>query len=308
MIPINIKATSRAAAGLLALFGLLGLMAPVAALGDSVADIKERGVLRHLGIPYANFVSGVGEGMTLNGMDVELIRGFAESLGVKYEYVQTDWSKVISDLIGKEVKAIGDEVEVIGEAPIKGDVIANGMTVIPWRQKVVAFAAPTFPTQVWLMSRADSAVSPIKPTGSLAEDIVQTKSVLGGKSLLGKLDTCLDPSLYEMEKTGAKISLFDGTLNELAPAVVNNESEFTLLDVPDALVALEKWTGEIKVIGPVSEEQDMAPAFRPEDEELLATFNDYLAELKVNGEFDRLVLKYYPLVVDYFPQFITASN
>ncbi|MBK1633363.1 ABC transporter substrate-binding protein [Thiohalocapsa halophila] len=270
---------------------------------DSLEALKERGVLRHLGIPYANFVTGAGD-----GMDVELMQGFADWLGVDYEYVRTDWSSAIGNLTGKKVRANGDDVEVLGNVPVTGDVIANGMTVIPWRKKVVAFAEPTFPTQVWLMSRADSPAAPIRPSNSLVDDIVKTKSVLDGKTLLGKLDTCLDPSLYDMEKTGAEIALFDGTLNELAPALLANESEFTLLDVPDALVALQKWPGEIKVIGPVSERQDMAPAFRPEDRALRDAFNTYLAAIKADGRFDRLARKYYPFVVDYFPDFIAAKD
>lgn len=287
----------RLSAALLAL--LIAL--PAAAAANSVEAVKERGVLRHLGIPYANFVTGAGD-----GMDVELMQGFAEWLGVDYRYVQTDWSSAIGDLTGVNVKSGMNGIERLGEVEVKGDVIANGMTVIPWREQVVAFGETTFPTQVWLMSRADSEVSPIKPTNSLAQDIVQTKSVLDGKTLLGKLDTCLDPALYDIERTGARISLFDGTLNELAPAILNNESEFTLLDVPDALVALQKWPGEIKVIGPVSEPQEMAPAFRPGDTELRDAFDRYLAERRADGSFDRLVLKYYPFVTDYFPDFVSA--
>ena len=276
---------------------------PTIAAANSLDDLKERGVLRHLGVPYANFVTGAGD-----GMDVELMQQFAAWLGVDYEYVQTDWSSAIGDLTGENVKSRGGELEHLGKVPIKGDVIANGMTVIPWRQQVVLFGEPTFPTQVWLLSRADSPVSPIKPTSSLVDDIVETKSVLNGKTLLGKLDTCLDPALYDMDRTGAKVSLFDGSLNELAPALLNDESEFTLLDVPDALVALEKWPGSIKVIGPVSEPQDMAPAFRPGDRELQAAFNTFLGERKADGSFDALVLKYYPFVTDYFPDFVQSRR
>ena len=47
-------------------------------------EIKSEGVIRHLGIPYANFVTGSDD-----GMDVELIKGFAKHIGVKYEYVKT---------------------------------------------------------------------------------------------------------------------------------------------------------------------------------------------------------------------------
>ncbi len=286
---------------LMLLFG--GVLFPLVAVGNSLDDLKQRGVLRHLGVPYANFVTGAGD-----GMDVELMQRFADWLGVDYAYVQTDWASAIGDLTGENVKSRGGEVERLGKVPIKGDVIANGMTVIPWREQVVLFGKPTFPTQVWLMSRADSPVSPINPTSSLVADIVETKSVLDGKTLLGKLDTCLDPALYDMDRTGAKISLFGGTLNELAPALLNDESEFTLLDVPDALVALEKWPGAIKVIGPVSEPQDMAPAFRRGDSELQAAFNSFLGEREADGSFDALVLKYYPFVTDYFPDFVRSRR
>ena len=294
----------RAGLGLTAI--LLALVLAVVAAGagaGGLADVKERGVLRHLGIPYANFVTGAGD-----GMDVELMRAFAAHLGVRYEFVQTDWGDVIGDLTGHRVKSKGDDFEIVGDTPIRGDVIANGMTVIPWREKVVAFAAPTFPTQVWLVSRADLPVSPITPSAVLDKDIAATKALMPKRTLLGKANTCLDPDLYDIKTTGAKVALFKGTLNELAPAVINGESELTLLDVPDALVALQKWPGEIKVIGPVSERQDMAPAFRPADKDLREAFNRFLKQLKASGEFRRIALAYYPFVDDYFPDYLPKSN
>ena len=50
------------------------------AFADDLQDIRERGVLRHLGVPYANFVTGSGD-----GMDVEIVQLFARHLGVRYE-------------------------------------------------------------------------------------------------------------------------------------------------------------------------------------------------------------------------------
>ena len=49
--------------------------------GDAqdLAAIKQSGRLRHVGIPYANFVTGAGD-----GFDVELMQAFAERLGVGY--------------------------------------------------------------------------------------------------------------------------------------------------------------------------------------------------------------------------------
>jgi ABC-type amino acid transport substrate-binding protein len=92
----------------------------------------------------------------------------------------------------------------------------------------------------------------------------------------------------------------------MVPALLNQDAETTLLDVPDALVALERWAGEIKVLGPISERQEMAVAFRPESLELRAAFDAYLAQVRADGSYDRLVQRYYPAVFDYFPEFFAA--
>jgi len=265
---------------------------------DDLSDVKKRGVFRHLGVPYANFVTDRAD-----GLDVEMMRLFAAHLGVQYVYVQTSWENVIPDLVGKKVTPDGDNVKLGESTPIRGDAIANGLTILPWRQKVLAFTTPTFPTQVWLIARAGSDIQPIKPTGNLSKDIAAVKSLLAGRGLLGKTKTCLDPSLYKLQETGAKITLFGGNLNELAPAVINRDSETAILDVPDALVALEKWPGQILVIGPVSDQQEMGVAFRPSSPELLREFNNFFAKIRKDGTYRKLVEKYYPAVYSYYPDF-----
>lgn len=268
------------------------------ASGGDLSEIKRRGVLRHLGVPYANFVTGSGD-----GLDVELVRRFAEHLGVRYEYVETSWENVIGDLIGKKVKPKGNDVNILGEMPVKGDLIANGLTKIPWRKKVVDYSTPTFPTQVWLVARADSNMKPIKPTGDIEKDIIKVKELLKERSVLGKAKTCLDPSLYRLKETGAELKLFSGNLNDLAPAIIKGEAEATILDVPDSLIAMEKWPGKIKVIGPISSMQEMGVAFAKTSSELREAFNQFLKKCKADGTYQRLVGKYYPGVFMYYPAF-----
>ena len=265
---------------------------------QDLADIKKAGVIRHLGIPYANFVTGAED-----GFDVELVQKFAVSLGVKYQYVRTDWGTLVGDLTGQTAKAKGQDAEITGQAPIKGDIGASGITIIPWRKKVMNFSEPELPTQVWLIARADSAIRPIKPTGSLDSDIVAVKSLLAGHSLYCKSSTCLDPSLYDIAATKAEYKLFPGALNELAPAIIKGEAELTLLDVPDTIVALQKWPGAVKILGPISSVQEMGVTFRKESPELLKAFNQFLTGMKADGSYRRLMEKYYPIVFDYFPDF-----
>jgi ABC-type amino acid transport substrate-binding protein len=272
-----------------------------AGAGD-LPEIIEAGVLRHLGIPYANFVTGSGD-----GLDVELMQGFAAHLGVRYQFIQTDWKHAFGDLTGRHARRSDQGAELLDQTPIKGDLIANGMTILPWRKEVVSFSAPTFPSAVWLIARAESPLSPIKPSGSLEQDILKVKGSLSEISVLALESTCLDPHLYRMYDTEAEIRLPAKTLklNEMAPAILNDEAETTLLDVPDALIALEKWPGQLKVIGPISPNQNMGVAFRKDSPKLRAAFNEYLAMIRKNGTYNRLVEKYYPSVFLYYDDFFT---
>lgn len=279
---------------------LAGAMFSVAAARD-LKEIREQGVLRHLGVPYANFVSGSDQ-----GLDVELMQLFARHLGVRYEYVPATWKTVIADLTGREITVEGERVIVTGEAPIRGDVIANGLTVLPWRQKVLSFSAPTFPTQVWLITRSESPLRPIEPMGSLNEDIGLVKRLMAGRSVLGVAGTCLDPKLYNLDAAKAESRLFTGSLNELAPAVLKQEADTALLDVPDSLVALAKWPGQVKILGPVSEPQEMAVGFRKDSPELQQAFAAFFARLKADGTYGGMVRKYYPDVFAYYPDFFAV--
>ncbi|HPR90613.1 MAG TPA: transporter substrate-binding domain-containing protein, partial [Synergistaceae bacterium] len=129
------------------------------------------------------------------------------------------------------------------------------------------------------------------------------KTLMKGKSVLSVERTCLDHDLYNLSSTGATVIRFAGSVNELAPAVLNHDAEMTILDVPDALIALEKWPGKLKILGPVSERQLMAAAFSKDAPRLLTTYNEFLNKVKKDGTYLKLVRKYYPSATYFFPDF-----
>ena len=292
---------SRRAARLAALLALATLARPAPAQeaaadpGGDLGAVKARGVLRHLGVAYANYVTGGGD-----GFDVELMQAFARKLGVRYEFVATDWSIAFGDLTGRRVTARVPVAEAPA-APIKGDVLANGVTFLPWREKAAAFSAPYFPTQVWVLARADSPVQPITPSGSLEKDVLAVKALLAGRTVLTVPSTCLDPALYALDATGARVTSMKLALNEVAPVLLKGESELSLLDVADAMIALQKWPGRLKVIGPISDRQQMGVVFRQTSPKLRAAFDAFLAEARRDGTYMRLVEKYVPEAPVYFP-------
>ena len=107
------------------------------------------------------------------------MQGFARHLGVRHTLVYSDFYSVIRDLLGKEVVRDGDRVTLAGNFPVTGDVIATGFTVLPWRQAVLLYSEPTFPSQVLLVAPARSPLEPIKEGRDLADEIQQTKSLIG---------------------------------------------------------------------------------------------------------------------------------
>ncbi len=165
------------------------------------------------------------------------------------------------------------------------------------------FSIPTFPSQIWLVARADSKAKPIRPSANVDEDIARSKALMTNRKVFALKKTCLDPDLYNLSATGAQVVCFAGKLNELAPAVIKGEAEMTILDVPDALVALQKWPGKIKVIGPVSRRQEMGVAFPKTSPQLREAFNRFFRQSRKDGSYDRIVKKYYPTAFASFPDF-----
>mgnify|MGYP001398946091 FL=1 len=269
------------------------------AFADDLQDIRARGVLRHLGVPYANFVTGSGD-----GMDVEIVQLFARHLGVRYEFVPSTWGDVIGDLTGKEIRFKPTPREV-GTRPVRGDIIANGLTILPPRKKLIDYSDPTFPSAVWLLARPEAGVRPIKPSGNREQDIKTTKAMLKLGTTFVMDNSCLDPTLYDLEGKGYKLKRFTGStnLNDIVPALLKHESDMTLLDVPDVMVAMERWSGQVMVIGPISEEQRMAAAFRKDSPELRKAFNTFLAQIKQDGTYMKLVKKYFRAAPRYLPEF-----
>jgi len=281
-------------------------------LAIDLQDIKKQGVLRHIGVPYANFVSYIKKDdfELLSGLDVELVKGFAESLGVEYQYVPAKWNNAIGKLTGQHAQFKNNQTIFGDECAVEGDIIANGVTILDWRTELADFSNDYFPSAVWLVARADSDLQPINPTNSIDKDIKKVKQLINGRDVLAMEHSCLDPNLYNLYSTGANIILpaIERRLNEMVPAILNKDAESTLLDVADTLIALEKWPGEIKVIGPVSQEQRMGAVFRKNSPALRKAFNQYLDDIKKDGTYLQLVEKHYPSVSYFYGDYFNNNH
>ncbi|MGB6105085.1 MAG: cystine ABC transporter substrate-binding protein [Pusillimonas sp.] len=124
------------AAGITAVFALAAGSAQAADLIDTV---KERGALI-VGVegtyPPFNFVDAkTGE---LDGFDIDVAKLIADRLGVKAQFVKTEWSAILAGL-----------------ASGKFDVIVNQVGITPERQKTFDFSVPYVASSPQLILRKD---------------------------------------------------------------------------------------------------------------------------------------------------------
>ena len=64
---------------------------------------------------------------------------------------------------------------------------------------------------------------------------------------------------------------------------------------------------EIKVIGPITEQQYMGGAFARASPELQKAFNRFLEKIKRDGTYLKIVRRYYPKVFSYYREFFEEN-
>ncbi|KAF1076212.1 transporter substrate-binding domain-containing protein [Halodesulfovibrio sp. MK-HDV] len=267
----------------------------------SLTEIRARGELHHLGVPYARFANNDAA-----GLDCSLVRRFAEYLGVRYKFIPTTWRNAIPDLIGMRPTPSG-----IGQpvTTIRGDILANGLSMIPERTEYVLFSKPTFTAQVWLLAKPDAEIVPIQPTGTVEKDIEMTIEKTVGKTVFGIEDLCIDVKLFPKLLDTAHMAI-NVPLQTIPQPVsfLKSSYDIFLMESPSALMALGMWPYSFKIIGPVAKQKNMGVAFAPDSLELRDEFNRFFTALWKSGEYQKLVNSYYPNSFQYFKKFFTKSS
>jgi len=248
------------------------ILAQAAGAGD-LADVKARGKLIMLCYPTqtSTFVAVNVEAMRekdlrldevrdpqyFKGLDVDLVKGFAKSLGVGLEIrpLTKGYDALLPALVARE-----------------GDLVASSLTSTPKREETADFSAPYHTSWVVVAVPAKSKITSL-------DDLKGKKvALMHGSSQLEFVQS-LVPDV--------KIQLTDFSLENYV-AVQEGQADFTLMDsrapvgesvavaYPDLKVALR------------AKEFGYRVAFR-KGSDLVVAFNSYLASAKQSGELDRIV-------------------
>lgn len=250
---------------------LMAMVATVAVAAAKIADVRERGELVMLCWPHQEsvfvrrMVKELGrEGLNvIGGIDVEVMKRFAERLGVKLRVkpVSPDFAALIPSLLAGE-----------------GDVIASSMSITPSRAELVEFSSPYFRVKKAVVVRRDSTIS------AVADLAGKVASVAHGTSHEEQL---LELGYDDLEILPVQFML------ENYQAVAEGRSDFTLVDASSAerVLAYPDLKGKLKVAFTFPESDYFSFAFPP-GSELREALDELLAEMRASGELDAIVARH----------------
>ncbi|WP_028777000.1 transporter substrate-binding domain-containing protein [Shimazuella kribbensis] len=196
-----------------------------------------------------------------DGFDIDMIRAIAKEMGVeKVQFVDTEFKGLIPGLQAK-----------------KFDAIMSGIYKTDERAKVIGFSDTYYPGGLSIMVKEDN--NTVKSIDDLKGKEVSVQ--IGTKSVKFLKENHPDVKVKEVEKN-----------SDMFLELESNRVEAVVTGRPAAKVyAKEK--GGVKVLDQELTKEEYAIGTRKEDEALNKEFNAALKRLKDNGEYDKIVKKWF---------------
>ena len=262
----------------LALFGVVGMMLAMRPTPSAMERVMDRGELVVITRPSNTTYYEDQHGET--GMEFELAKGFADSLGVKLKVLESDDLSYIRYAIRK------------GTA----DIAAAGLVVTPERTESLRFTTPYQQVDSLVARRLDSP-----RLRGLADMVGYTVAVPAGSShaemlIQAQLET---PELEFIE-------VEDATPEQLLALVEDGEVDYTLIHSNSYALQRALWPDLIADYT-VATDMPLAWAFNPKDDKsLYLAAQRFLTQAKADGTTAKLEDRFYGHV-EYFNLYAARS-
>jgi len=238
------------------------LLVSAVAGASTLAEVKSRGKLVMLSFPHQESafirVKVEVDLQHYDGIDYEILEGFAQSLGVALEVhpVKPSFSDLVPALLRGE-----------------GDVIGSSFSITPERKEKVDFSAPYFAGRTVVVVPKDS---PIKTEADLAG---KTGATVRGSSLEERMKKLPGVHFHYVEFTRWNYD-----------ALMEKAADFTVVDESSAWRVLPAYP-KLKAAFPLPGEDLYGFAVAPKSD-LRKALDAYLETIKTNGRLDQIVKRY----------------
>lgn len=190
------------------------------------------------------------------GFDMDLIRAVGKQMGYKVEIQNMGFDALIPALNAGNI-----------------DVVAAGMSITDERKQAVTFSDPYYTSGLIIMLNQDN-------------NEIKSLKDLEGKRIACQIGTTGEGKARSV--AGAKVTAFN-TNTEAAMELTNNGVDAVINDSPVVGYYLAQGGNKTaKTVGEVMEAEQYGLAVKKGNDKLAADINKALAELKKNGEYDKI--------------------
>ena len=195
-----------------------------------------------------------------DGFDMDLARAIGKQMGAKVEIVNMGFDALIPALNAGNI-----------------DAAIAGMTITEERKKAVTFSDPYYTSGLLVMVKKDNTA-------------VKSVNDLKGNRIAAQIGTTGEMKARKVE--GAKVTTFN-TQDEAALELKNGGVDAVIGDLPVVEYFLTKGGDKFAMtVGEKMEAEQYGIAVK-KDSKLAADINKAMAELKKNGEFDKIYKKWF---------------
>lgn len=195
------------------------------------------------------------------GLDIDLAREVAKRMGVEARFKPCEWDAIIFDLRSKNI-----------------DMVWNGMTITPAREKQVAFTKPYLSDNQIIFTRKESGTATVK---DLAGKIVGVQLRSSGAQSVE--DNPIKKEIKEIKKYATNVeALMDLEAGRLDAVVMD--------EISGKYYNSKKSTLNYSVENLA--EESYGVALRKSDKALVDEINRILDEIKADGTFDKIKNKW----------------
>lgn len=235
------------------------------ALAGALDDIQKRGSLRVGMEPgYMPFELTNQKGEII-GFDVDMAKRIAKAMGVKLEIVSTAWDGIIPALLTQ-----------------KFDMIMSGMTLTQERNLSINFATPyiLIGQSILLNKKFEKDVKSYKDLNDPKYTIASKLGTTGEQATKRMIPNAKYIS-YETEQ--------EGTLE-----LLNGKIDAFIYDLPfNSIAYAEKGKGKIVHLNEPFTKEPLAWAIRKGDVDFLNWLNNFMAQIKYDGDYDKIYKKWF---------------
>lgn len=234
-------------------------------VADTLSDIQKRGTLRVGMEPgYMPFELTNQKGEII-GFDVDMAKRMAKAMGVKLELVSTAWDGIIPALLTN-----------------KFDILMSGMTLTQSRNMTVNFSQPYILIGQSILLKKELA-DEVKSYKDLNNSVYTVGSKLGttGEQATKRMIGSAKYISYETEQEGVM---------ELA----NGKIDAFIYDLPfNAIAVSQKGAGKMIHLDEPFTKEPLAWAIRKNDPNFLNWLNNFMAQIKYDGIYDKIYKKWF---------------